>query len=188
MAIEKPKGYEDIEEINGGDFGPKAGPCILGVVSTKKLTKNCSESIELQLDIAKGKYKNYYTKLSNKINKNCLLRTWLNFSEKGIPYAKGNIKACEESNNFVWDWDESSLVKKLFGANLREEEYKPGKFSMRIAYLCSVQSVENGEHKVLSPKLMDKNQGFDGAQDYSAGFDSNYEFNDPNQNDERISF
>ncbi|MFA5714969.1 MAG: hypothetical protein WC998_04480 [Candidatus Paceibacterota bacterium] len=162
MAFRKPAGYDDAEAVSGGFQEPKAGPCVLGIVHAEVNIKDGEQQLVLQLDIAAGPFKNYYSKQSKRFDKNRLLRVWQNVEGKGTPYFKGLIKAIEESNEgftFRFEDGEQVLEKKLVGGNLREEEYMKSDgvtvgTSLRVGYLCSIGSIERGEHKVMLVKKL----------------------------------
>lgn len=158
--MRKPEGYDSAEARAGGFAQPKAGPCILGIIRSDIEMKDGVQRLILQLDIASGTFKHYYKNFGDRVNKNKLLRVYQDTdTEKGLPYFKGLIKSIEESNpGFVFDCiDEKQLIGKFVGGVLREEEsVSNGKKydNMRIFYLCSVGSVERGEHKVPAKKLL----------------------------------
>ena len=157
--MRKPNGYDQSEAIEGGIKSPKAGPCILGVVNAFiQNNKNSEQQLVLFIDIAEGEFKNYYRRQTDRFNKNRYLRFYQNTEGKGTPYFKGIISAIEESNpGYRFDWNESTLVHKVLGGNLREEEYIRSSDStigtvLRVAYLCSKRTILEGGHKVLPVK------------------------------------
>jgi hypothetical protein len=158
--LNKPAGYDSAEAAEGGFREPKPGPCILGVVKCEIETKDGHQQLAFQLDIAEGPLKNYYSIQGKRFGKNRLLRVWQKTDEDSLPYFKGLIDAFEKSNpGFKFEFDEKSLEKKLIGGNLRAEEYdKNGEVIispfLKVAYLCSVESVRNGEHRVLPVKKL----------------------------------
>jgi hypothetical protein len=154
--MRKPDNYDQSEAIEGGFREPHAGPCILGIVKADvQKNRNGEQQLVLFLDIADGEFKNYYRRQTERFNKSRYLRFYQNTEGKGLPHFKGIIRAIEEANpGFTFDWNESSLSRKKIGGNLRDEEYvrtNDGTIgtSLRVAYLCSIKSIEAGEHKVL---------------------------------------
>jgi hypothetical protein len=159
--MEKPVGYDDTPAKQGGVFeNPEAGGYVLGIVNaemskTKEAQKNM---LILSLDIAEGKFKNFYRELSLKLEKDCYLKNYLVCEGDNVPFFKGAITSIEHSNTgFKFNFDEKTLVKKLVGANLREEEYINGKGEtktiLKIAYMCGVDTVKKGV-PVLSVKAL----------------------------------
>lgn len=153
-----PQGYDVSEARESGFREPKAGPCVLIIERMIVEIKNGEQRAIFYLDIADGEFSGHFKKLSEKFDKNRLLRYYQNTEGKGTPYFKGIMKAIENENSFTFDWDESKLHGKRVGGNLREEEYmnRDGGIAtaLRVAYLCSIRSVMNGEHKVLPVKKL----------------------------------
>lgn len=154
--MRKPNGYDDSEAIEGGFRSPQAGPCIMGVAKvTTQNNRNGEQQLLLFLDIAEGEFKNFYRRQGERFQNDKYLRFWQNTEGKSLPHFKGLIKSFEESNSrFVFNFDESMLVHKKIGANLREKEYvrsSDGTIGtyLKVAYLCSTRSVLEGKHKVL---------------------------------------
>lgn len=154
----KPMGYDEAEAQEGGFRQPGPGPCILGITGVQ-MQKNSSGEQQLlfYIDIAEGVFKNYYRRLGERFKSNRFLRHYQNCEGKSLPHFKGIIKAIEEGNpGYKFDFNESSLLYKKIGGNLREEEYERRDGSigvaLRVAYLCSIRSVQTGEHKILPLK------------------------------------
>lgn len=167
----KPEGYDSSDAVEGG-FRKPLGPQILGVTGVMiQKNKDQQQQLVLQLDIAEGEFKNYYRKKGERDNKNRYLRFYQNTEGKSLPHFKGLVKAFEEGNNFTFSFNETELLRKKIGGVLREEEYQKNPDSdiiivTKVAYLCSVRSIEAGEHKPLGLKKLSKNQpigdmGFD---------------------------
>ncbi len=148
-------------------------------------------------DIAEGELKNFYRRQTERFKKNRFLRVYQNTEGKGLPHFKGIIQAIEEGNPpYKFDFNEAGLLHKKIGANLREEEYyreSDGTIgtSMRVAYLCSIRSVQAGEHKVLPVKKLaqkqNKQPGDDGEESQPYDFDqtpvNQDDFPPPSDND-----
>lgn len=171
--MRKPDGYDQSDAIEGGYRGPQAGPYILGIVNAfTQNNRNSEQQLVLFLDIAEGEFKNYFRRQTDRFNKNRYLRFYQNTEGKGTPYFKGTINAIEESNpGFQFDFNDSTLVHKKLGGNLREEEYvrtSDGAIgtALRVAYLCSKRSILEGGHKVLPvKKLQQETQREPGVDD-----------------------
>jgi hypothetical protein len=175
--MQKPEGWDTMEGREISYETPAPGPTILGIVrAVYEKSGAGNNQLTLELDIADGKFKNYYRELGDRINQRCFMRHWQGTEGKSLPYFKGLIKAIEESNEgYRWDFNESGLSRKLIGANLREEEYrrKDGNIIiiLRPAYLCSTKSIFSGGHRVLPRKTLpigqeEDNQGFGQHPDY----------------------
>lgn len=164
--MNKPKDYDNAQAAEAGYRQPVAGPCIFKVVSAQCQPNKDNPELQvlsLQLDIAEGSFKDHYSKLSEKLNKNMYLRVYQGVDgEKSLPHFKRVITAFESSNNFKFTFNEVELEKKIIGGNLREEDYYKRDGStgsnLKIDYLCSVQSVKNGEHKPMAPKKLQHTQ------------------------------
>lgn len=81
----------------------------------------------MEFDIAEGKYKGYYEELNDKINF-WAGRCYRSYTEKALPMFKRMCSAVTKSNKgFIFDGnkhcDETTLVGKLVGMVLGEEEY-----------------------------------------------------------------
>lgn len=159
--MKKPDGYDSAEAKQGGVFrNPEAGGYILGIVNTdmRKTKDEGRDMLVLSLDIADGEFKYFYRELSLKLSKDCYLKNYLVCEGDNVPFFKGAITAIEHSNpGFVFNFDEKTLIKKLVGANLREEDYinknNEVKSILKIAYLCGVESVRKGL-PILEPKKL----------------------------------
>ena len=166
--MQKPSGWDEAQAATGGQAPkPNAGGYVLGVVKIDETpSKAGEEMLTLFLDIARGPFKNHYRELGDKLGKDCYLRYYqMTQTEKGVPFFKGMITSFEKSNpGFDWQWDAKALVKRLVGANLRDEEYVNSKgehrLGLKIAHLCSIETVDSGTLPILEPKML--NGSFDG--------------------------
>lgn len=166
--MNKPNGYDAAEAREGGFRQPAAGPVILGVTRVYvQKNKNQEDQLVLFLDIAAGPFKNFFRQQSERFNADRYLRFYQNVEGESLSHFKGVITAFEESNvGFKFDWNEETLVHKKIGGNLREEEFMRRDNSigtnLRVAYLCSIRSVEAGEHKVQPVKKLVQKQDLSG--------------------------
>lgn len=114
----------------------------------------------IEFDIAKGEFEGYYKKLSDEYNfwgGKC----WRSYTEKALPLFKRFCSCVNKSNNgFIFDGDtnadEQTLVGKLIGLVLCEEEYmgNDGNIKTRL-YVDREYSVEDiiaGNFKVKELK------------------------------------
>jgi len=152
--MQKPQDYDSAQALTAGRFdNPAAGWYVLGIVKAEEIkVKNGDRAGEpmlaLELDIAVGPHANHYRKLSEKLGKPLYLRHNRVISQAN--YLKGDIQAIEKSNpGFIFNFDEKTLVRKLVGAALREEEYlhaqtQEVKSNIKIAFLCSKEDIGKG--------------------------------------------
>lgn len=101
------------------------------------------EYLKIKYDIAYGDYMDYYKGLYDRFG------NWggvfiKSYKDKALPFFKGFLTAVEESNrNYVFNDDERTLVGKLVGLVLGEEEYlkQNGDVGKRF-YVNAVRSME----------------------------------------------
>lgn len=138
-----------------------------GYVCAIKDVKDVKEKeyLEICFDIVKGDEKGYFQKQYSSDtrkdkkwpNAGIIRRSYKSGSES---FFKGFITAIEKSNkNFTWDWDESKLKNKYFGAIIGEEEYmtQKGRKAVRnnVVFVHSVETIENGDFEVPELKVLD---------------------------------
>jgi hypothetical protein len=163
--MHKPEGYDGSDAREGGFREPAAGPCVLGIINAAaEVSSHGNAQLVFHLDIAEGTFKNHFRARGERFNGNFYMRHYQGTEGKSLPYFKGLIKAIEESNpGYKFDFNEGTLVHKLVGGNLREEEYakRDGTVGTRLkpAYLCSVDSIRKGGHKVLPIKKLPRAEG-----------------------------
>lgn len=163
--MRKPDGFEDSEAREGGFRQPAAGPCILEVINASiQAARDSGEQVLfLSLDIAEGAFKGYYAGQSERFGADRMLRFYQNTEGKGLPYFKGIVSAFEGGNApFKFQWNETELIEKKIGANLREHEWFSQRLQqvipiLKVEYLCSIRSIKAGEHKVLPIKKLKVN-------------------------------
>ena len=122
------------------------------------------EYLEIYFDIVKGDEKGYFQKqYDNDTRPN---KKWPNggtmrrsYSDNSAAFFKGFITSIEKSNkNFTWNWDETKLKNKYFGAVIGEEEYinqNGGKsVSLKVVFVHSVDAIENGDFTVPELKAL----------------------------------
>lgn len=149
--MQKPNEYDQTQgQVAGADF-PKvpAGGYVLGIVSAEETrSKKGNAMLHLRLDIAEGEFRRFYTKLSEKLEKDIYLDFYQLIDGESLPFFKGAIETIEKSNpGFRFNFDEKTLVNKKVGANIREEEYEKNgdvKTSLKIAHLATVEDVKKG--------------------------------------------
>lgn len=131
--IQKPANWENITPIfsNSRKTLP-AGAYKCQIIAVEQTTSKTGKvMLKMAFDVADGEYKGIY-----KGNWDAA-RAWdksASYPNDGIHYVvtegdertigrfKGFISCLEESNNFVWDFDETKLMGKFFAGQFREEE------------------------------------------------------------------
>jgi hypothetical protein len=130
----RPENWETIQVHS--ERKPPAGCYIMQIINaTVGMTKNNDTILRLELDIAEGEYKNYYSEISASYNKNLLLRYGqLCEKESAIPYFKKIITDIEQSNmGFKFNFNCNSLRGKYVGAYTYYEVYKTNEGHIREA-------------------------------------------------------
>jgi len=162
--INKPKGYDEVEESEVVSGGLEVG---IYPVQIKKVTDiSEKEYLEIQFDIVKGSFVNYFAKLKE----NLKLDKWPNqgiyrasYKETATKFFKAFITAVQKSNQgYVWNWNEQSLVGKYFVAVFGQEEYEDlngdVKVSVKIREPRSIEAWQKGDIKVPELKKLKKKE------------------------------
>lgn len=128
------------------------------------------EYLKMEFDIAEGEFKDYYKGLEERAGfwgGRCVR----SYKEAAVPFFKRMCSAVAKSNPgfsfnpFVngGNADEQTLVGKLVGIVLQEEEYNKnnGEIGTRlvVAYECDVQKIREGNFKVPKKKEINKPSG-----------------------------
>ena len=122
------------------------------------------EYLKLSLDIADGKFKNYYKEL-NASKGFWGLTAYKSYKETALSFFKAMITAIERSNqNYKFDEEKYlELKNKFVGIVLSEEEYKKndGSVGVRIVVnsLRSIEEIKKGDIKV--PELKKLKESYD---------------------------
>lgn len=123
------------------------------------------EYLKIFFDINEGEKKGFFTKAFKEDAR--AEKKWPNagsfirsYKEKALPMFKGFTNAIENSNKgYSWNFDEKSLVNKVVGLVIGEEEYQNQKGQVRVrTYVSAVRSVETikkGDFKVPELKKLD---------------------------------
>ena len=128
--MQKPSDWDTTHAITGEyiPLPPGGYECRIVKVQLGR-SKSGAEMLTIAFDIESGKYANYYRKQYEGRKAGNADAKW-----GGMYYQltegqqqgrfKGMLENIEKSNpGYVWNWDEQSLVGKLFGGKFREEEY-----------------------------------------------------------------
>ena len=156
--MEKPQDYDSTEAVVGGSMGLQAGPHIFKIVSAyEKQSSTGNPMLVLEMDIASGPNAGFYAKLSASKDKPCYQIHRRVTNGNGTAYFKGDILAIEKSNpGFTFNFNEDSLIGKVVGGNLRDEEYQKSNGSIgnfpKIAWLFPKDEI--GKQTIPKPKLL----------------------------------
>lgn len=118
------------------------------------------ERLALEFDIVEGEFKNYAFDTAERAGF-WPLRCNKSYSSKALRFFKSFIEAVEQTNkNYVWNWDESTLIGKGVGIVFREEEYlkRDGSIGKALApfEFTTAAKIRNGEFKVPEPKRINQ--------------------------------
>lgn len=162
VKVKKIQNWENVQEPT--KFKRLApGGYICAIKDVKDVAEK--EYLEIQFDIVKGEEKGYFQKQydndkreNKKWPASGTMRRYYN--ENSESFFKGFITSVEKSNkNFAWNWDETKLKNKYFGAVIGEQEYvnqKGGKsVALNVVAIHSVETIENGDFQIPSRKELD---------------------------------
>lgn len=111
----------------------------------------------IEFDIAEGEYMGYGSSCLER-NGFTPLRMYRSYSDKAAGMFKGFIQNIEASNSsYHWEWKEQTLVGRLIGIILGEEEYKKQDGSIGTRFNArdrSVASIRDGKFKVPEKKCL----------------------------------
>lgn len=110
------------------------------------------EYLYIEFDIAEGEYKGYYSQLASSFGF-WGGRFYRSYKDKALGMFKGFLLAVEESNDgYKFNNDESTLVGKLVGLILREEEYIGNdgniKTRLKVSNVKNADAIRDGKFKV----------------------------------------
>lgn len=115
------------------------------------------EYLKMEYDFADGDFKGYWAdKEENYGWRDSFIRS---YKDKAIGFFKQFTNAVEDSNSgYKWNWDEKTLVGKLVGLILSEEEYEKRDGSigtrLRVNKVASIESIRNGNYTVPAKKTV----------------------------------
>jgi hypothetical protein len=141
----------------------EAGAYVCVITSVEDITEK--EYLRIEFDIHEGPFKGYYKEIFN--TKQRWLGSFIkSYKEKALGYFKSFITAVEKSNqNFVWDWNEKTLLNKLLVINFAEEQYQgiDGElyWSIKPQEFRSIEALRNGKIKKLDPVYVEIEEHFE---------------------------
>lgn len=112
----------------------------------------------IEFDVAEGEFKGYGASCLER-NGFTPLRMYRSYTDKAAGMFKGFTNCVEQSNaNYVWNWDERSLLGKWIGVVLGEEEYRKQDGSVgtrfNVARTIIPASIRAGAFKVPQKKTL----------------------------------
>lgn len=111
----------------------------------------------IEFDIAEGEYMGYAASCMER-NGFTPLRMYRSYTDKAAGMFKGFVQDVEASNaHYKWEWDERSLIGRMIGVVIGEEEYKKqdGSIGTRFnARTKTVVAIRDGKFKVPEKKLL----------------------------------
>lgn len=152
--------FSNIQEA-GESRKVKAGGYICQITSVEDDPDK--EYLKIEYDIAEGDFKGYYKELAD--SRGFWAGRYIrSYKPKALPFFKRMCSAIAKSNpGFVFDGgsvnsDEKTLVGKLVGLVLAEEEYMANdgdvKTRLYVYSECAVSDIKNGKFKVPDMKKL----------------------------------
>jgi len=130
------------------------------------------EYLKIEYDIAYGEMANYFRGLYERAN------FWggrfvKSYKEKALPFFKALVTSVEKSNpNFTYKNDENTLITKLVGLVLGEEEYQANdgtvKTRLYVDNIRSIQAIKDKDFKVPELKKLSANSNLIPPPTYDA--------------------
>ena len=120
------------------------------------------EYLKIYFDINRGEDKGYFKSQFEKDTRK--QRKWPNagtfirsYKDSAASMFKGFINAIEKSNKgYQWNFDEKTLVNKVVGLIIADEQYQNQKGQVRVrnyvAAVRSVETIEKGEYEIPALK------------------------------------
>lgn len=120
---------------------------------------NKGDYLKIEYDIAVGEFKDYYKEQYEKFGNFWGGTFFRSYKEKALGMFKHFIECVEKSNaGFVWTWDEKTLMGKVVGLVLAEEEYEKSDGSVGVRLYVkevkTVQEIKDGNFKIPELKVL----------------------------------
>lgn len=154
--------FDKIQE-NGSFEKLPVGGYIVKILAVDDVPEK--EYLKIFFDINEGEKKGFFTKAFKEDTR--AEKKWPNagsfirsYKEKALPMFKGFTNAIENSNKgYSWNFDEKSLVNKVVGLVIGEEEYLNQKGQVRkrtyVSAVRSVDTIKKGDFTVPEIKKLD---------------------------------
>lgn len=150
------------------------------------------EYLEIEYDIAEGNNRGYYLNLFQKFGF-WGARFIRSYKQTAIQYFKAFIDAVEASNkDYYFNFDERTLINKLIGVVLGEEEYKSnnGEIKKRL-YVHSIKTmkeIKEGKFKIPDFKCYKENANIYKNSNQNQDTSGYYEYDQEDENDDDLPF
>ena len=155
--------FENVQATTGEFNKLPAGGYICRITLADDLpfdaSTNKGDYLKIEYDIAVGDFKNYYKEQFDKFGKFWGGTFFRSYKEKALGMFKHFIECVEKSNaGFVWSWDEKTLMGKVIGLVLAEEEYEKSDGSVGVRLYVkevkTVQEIKDGNFKIPELKVL----------------------------------
>lgn len=159
--------YENVQAITGEFARPTAGGYICKIIDVEDVPMNeqgKGDYLRIEYDIADGEFKGYYKEQNDRWGGNWNASFIRSYKEKAQGMFKHFINCVEKSNNGYnfddceWEDREKTLIGKVVGLVLGEEEYKNNageiKTKLVVSQVKTVEDIKNGNFKVPAPKKL----------------------------------
>lgn len=180
--MNKPMGYDEAQSYTGDIETLELGGHVCKITDVKvEQTQSGREYLAIYFDIAEGKQKDFYLRRYNEAIKNGKEAKWQGIYNQftqgnSTPYFKGMIENIEKSNqgyNFAsTNFNEKTLIGKLFGGVFGREQYRGQDGKLKFATKCrSIRAVDKIREGIEVPadKLLpeENNNNFFNPNDYT---------------------
>lgn len=155
------KVYENFDSVSAADEKKRLVPggYVCKITSVSDVPEK--EYLKLEYDIADGSFKGYWS--DNEENygwRDSFIRS---YKDKAIGFFKQFTNSVEQSNpGYFWKWDEKTLVGKLVGLVLGEEEYEKRDGSigtrLRVSRVETVENIRSGNFSIPAKKTVTPSQ------------------------------
>ena len=177
--------YETVQASTGEIARPSAGGyfCkITNVVDVPYDEKtNKGDYLKIEYDFVEGDFKDYYKEAHEKFGGEWWAKFIRSYKEKALGMFKHFTNCVEESNSgYKWEWDEKSLIGKLVGLVLGEEEYEANDGSIKkrlyVKDIKTTFDIANKNYKVPELKRVERKENNTGFAPIPPADDSDLPF------------
>lgn len=156
--------YETVQASSGEFARPTAGGYICKIMDVEDVPMDSKEKgkgdyLRIEYDIADGDFKGYYKEQFDRWGGNWNASFIRSYKETAIGMLKHFTNCIESSNTgYEWDWNEKSLIGKVVGLVLGEEEYqnRAGEIKQKlvVSQVKTIEEIKNGDFKTPAPKKL----------------------------------
>jgi len=158
--MRKYENYDKVEAYTGDYEVLEPGGYVCRILKVQAEDKDYGTLLRIAFDIAEGEREGYYKRQYERKKQGNPEAKWPGMyyqtvKQDSLQYFKGFITAIENSNpSYKWNWDEKTLVGKLFGGVFGEEEYEASDGSIKVAVKCRfVRSIDKVRAGVEIPPI-----------------------------------